>query len=50
LLVKGKSNSSIGRELGVSEGTVKTHVRNIYRKLHVDSRPAAAARAVTLDL
>jgi DNA-binding NarL/FixJ family response regulator len=50
LLVKGKSNSAIGRELGVSEGTVKTHIRNIYRKLHVDSRPAAAARAVTLDL
>ena len=50
LLVKGKSNGAIGRELGVSEGTVKTHIRNIYRKLHVDSRPAAAARAVTLDL
>jgi DNA-binding NarL/FixJ family response regulator len=50
LIVKGKSNGGIGRDLGVSEGTVKTHIRNIYRKLHVDSRPAAAARAVTLDL
>jgi DNA-binding NarL/FixJ family response regulator len=50
LLVNGKSNGGIGRELGVSEGTVKTHIRNIYRKLHVDSRPAAAARAVRLDL
>ena len=50
LIVKGKSNRLIGRELGVSEGTVKTHIRNIYRKLHVGSRPEAAARAVALNL
>lgn len=50
LLRKGKTNRSIAVELGVSQGTVKTHVRNIYRKLRVRSRPEAAAKAVALDL
>jgi len=49
-LKKGKSNRVIAAQLGVSEGTVKTHIRNIYRKLNVASRPEAAARAVGLDL
>lgn len=49
-LRKGDSNRAIAAQLGVSEGTVKTHIRNIYRKLNVSSRPEAAARAVTLDL
>lgn len=50
LLARGKANRAIAGQLGVSEGTVKTHIRNIYRKLHVGSRPEAAARAVALDL
>ncbi|CAM4022516.1 MULTISPECIES: response regulator transcription factor [Flavobacterium] len=37
-LAKGKSYSSIGEELNVSVNTIKTHVRNIYEKLHVTSK------------
>lgn len=33
LLIAGNTNKQIARELGVQEMTVKTHVRNIYRKL-----------------
>jgi DNA-binding NarL/FixJ family response regulator len=50
LLVAGKGNRAIAGNLGVSEGTIKTHIRNIYRKLQVRSRPEAAARAIALDL
>jgi len=50
LLKRGKANRSIAVELGGSQGTIKTHVRNIYRKLQVRSRPEAAAKAVALDL
>ncbi|NHN26572.1 response regulator transcription factor [Flavobacterium jejuense] len=38
LLAKGKSYASIGDELNVSVNTIKTHVRNIYEKLHVTSK------------
>lgn len=37
-LAKGKSYASIGEELNVSVNTIKTHVRNIYEKLHVNSK------------
>lgn len=37
-LAKGKSYASIGEELNVSVNTIKTHVRNIYEKLHVTSK------------
>ena len=38
LLAKGKSYASIGEDLNVSVNTIKTHVRNIYEKLHVTSK------------
>ncbi len=38
LLVAGLSNADIARELVVSNNTVKTHVKSIYRKLNVKSR------------
>lgn len=38
LLAKGKSYLTIGEELNVSINTIKTHVRNIYEKLHVNSK------------
>jgi len=50
MVMQGKSNRSIGDQLKVSEGTVKTHLRNVYRKLHVDGRAAAAAAGARLDL
>jgi DNA-binding NarL/FixJ family response regulator len=50
LVLKGRPNKGIATELGVSESTVKNHLREVFRKLKVDSRAAAAARAVQLGL
>lgn len=46
LLAEGLSNRGIGDNLGISEGTVKVHVKAILRKLNVTSRVAAAVLAV----
>lgn len=40
----GGTNYSIARRLGVSEGTVKTHVKNILHKLEVANRAQAVTR------
>jgi len=45
-LAEGQSNKVIARELGITDGTVKLHVRAILRKLGVQSRVEAAIRAV----
>lgn len=45
-LVRGDSNASIARSLGLSESTVRFHLRNILSKLHAHSRTEAAVRAV----
>jgi DNA-binding CsgD family transcriptional regulator len=45
LLAAGHTNSQIARRLGISEGTVRTHLENIYAKLGVSSRTAAVTRA-----
>ena len=45
LLAAGHTNTQIGRRLGVTEGTVRTHLENIYERLHVSSRTAAVTRA-----
>ncbi len=45
-LAQGESNKEIARELGISNGTVKLHVRAILRKLRVRSRVEAAVLAV----
>ena len=42
LLSRGYSNKEIGKELGLSAGTVKQHVHHIYRKLSVNKRSALA--------
>ena len=49
MVVEGKGNKVIAGRLGLGEGTVKSHLRNIYRKLHVQTRAEAAAQAVQLD-
>ncbi len=46
LLVAGLSNRAIAAKLVVSEETVKTHSRGIYRKLDVSDRAAAVAVAL----
>ena len=38
MLAKGLRNREIGEQLHIGEGTVKTHLHNIYRKLGVDGR------------
>jgi DNA-binding CsgD family transcriptional regulator len=48
LMASGATNNQIARELVVSEGTVKSHVKRILRKLRVDNRAGAVARYLHL--
>jgi DNA-binding NarL/FixJ family response regulator len=50
LLAEGKSNKLIARELNISEGTVKTHVKNILEKLDATSRTEALSLAARRGL
>jgi two-component system, NarL family, response regulator DegU len=50
MVVEGKGNKTIANRLSLSEGTIKSHLRNIYRKLRVQTRAEAAAHAVQMDL
>ena len=50
MLVDGKSNKVIGRELEMSESTVKTHLSAIFRKLDAGSRTQAVVAAARLGL
>ena len=45
LLAAGHTNTQIARRLGIAEGTVRTHLENIYERLGVSSRTAAVTRA-----
>jgi len=45
LVAVGHTNTQIARRLGIAEGTVRTHLENIYEKLGVSSRAAAVTRA-----
>jgi two-component system nitrate/nitrite response regulator NarL len=49
-LAGGQSNKLIARNLGISDGTVKLHVKAILRKLNVHSRVEAAVIAVEHNL
>lgn len=44
LVAAGQTNIQIARQLGLSEGTVRKHLENIYTRLHVSSRTAAVIR------
>jgi DNA-binding NarL/FixJ family response regulator len=42
-MARGKSNAQIGRDLYLSEDTIKTHARRLFRKLEVGDRAHAVA-------
>ncbi len=44
LAARGSKNDEIAAQLNIAPGTVKTHLRNIYSKLDVDSRVHLAMR------
>ncbi|MBK6741622.1 MAG: two-component system response regulator NarL [Hydrogenophilales bacterium] len=46
LIAAGKSNKAIAREIGISDGTVKVHVKHLLRKLGLHSRLEAAVWAI----
>ncbi|HEV2375642.1 MAG TPA: response regulator transcription factor [Streptosporangiaceae bacterium] len=46
LVAQGLTNADIGRELYVSEATVKTHLLRVFGKLGVSDRTAAVTRAI----
>ncbi len=49
-LDSGKPITSIGAALHISHNTMKTHLKNIYRKLGVEGRDQAVEKAKTLGL
>jgi DNA-binding NarL/FixJ family response regulator len=50
LVAKGLSNAEIGRELFISDTTVKTHVTRVLQKLEVRDRAQAIVMAYECDL
>ncbi|MFA9402473.1 MAG: response regulator [Anaerolineales bacterium] len=46
LIAEGEDNKGIAQTIGVSQNTIKTHVRNIFTKLEVSSRTQAAIYAI----
>jgi DNA-binding CsgD family transcriptional regulator len=44
LIASGHTNAKIARQLGITEGTVRSHLEDIYTRLQVSSRAAAVAR------
>ena len=47
LIATGATSADAGRRLGISPATVAKHLDHIYRRLGVDTRTAAAARALS---
>jgi DNA-binding NarL/FixJ family response regulator len=45
-LARGRGNKQIARDLNISEKTVRNHVSNIYKKLHVYDRTQAVLYAI----
>lgn len=46
LIVEGKTNKAIGTALGIAEGTVKSHIRQMMLTMRVKSRTQMALLAV----
>jgi len=49
-LVEGSSYKMAAQKCGIANETVKSHVRNIYEKLHVTSMSGAVAKAIRENL
>ena len=49
-LSTGASNKEIAQQLGLSDGTVRIHVSNIFAKLDVDDRTAAVTQSLKRGL
>ncbi|MAK59589.1 MAG: DNA-binding response regulator [Ponticaulis sp.] len=50
LIGRGLRNAEAAQALGLSEGTVSTHIKSIYSKLGISSRAEAALQAAKLGL
>ena len=49
-MAHGRSNAEIGRQLYLSEDTIKTHARRLFRKMGVNDRAQAVASGFRLGL
>ena len=49
LMAQGMGNKAIASALGITPGTTKTHLRHIFRKLHVSDRTGAVLVALEID-
>jgi len=49
-LVDGKSYKQVAAEMNITLETVRSHIKNIYRKLHVNSMSQAVAKAINQKL
>jgi LuxR family maltose regulon positive regulatory protein len=50
LLAEGLSNKGIADRLCISAGTVKTHLKNLFKKLNASNRIGAVNKARELEL
>jgi DNA-binding NarL/FixJ family response regulator len=50
LLSRGYLNKQIAVDLGISDATVKTHIKALFGRLEVRTRAEAAATALRLGL
>lgn len=48
-VARGMSNKQIGRQLGISPTTVKTHLHNIFERVGVGGRTLLALRAMDAE-
>lgn len=49
-VIDGKTNNEIAEAVFLSPWTVKTHIKNIYKKMHVNSRAAAVRLALKRNI
>jgi DNA-binding NarL/FixJ family response regulator len=50
LVSLGKTNAEVAEQLSITEGTVKTHLNNVFKKLGVRNRAELASQSLQRDL